>query len=291
MLKRTQRRRQRGNPEAGWGSASGQGAKSWNIWLMLGGLLLLASAGIGVWFMAGDDKREIMQARPEAADEVRDGLETAESVARAFLAESDPAKRLQWVRNAEEVESRLGEFPEEALAGVGRIEKVLGHQGDGGLPVTAFVVELPSGNVRLLEVVGTPGGPRVDWDAYARYGTASWEKLWSGEVQRAVVRVFCQPATERPMPFEDQRKWTSFRLSGSDLPQAALGFAQAGSVREERMKRVVLATPNYRQRFTLEILRHEGKDEPLFEITRCLAVGWIADERPVEEQWEAERIR
>jgi hypothetical protein len=57
------------------------------------------------------------------------------------------------------------------------------------------------------------------------------------------------------------------------------------------MKRMVLATPNYRQRFTLEILRHEGKDEPLFEITRCLAVGWIADDRPVEEQWEAEKIR
>jgi hypothetical protein len=54
---------------------------------------------------------------------------------------------------------------------------------------------------------------------------------------------------------------------------------------------MVLATPNYRQRFTLEILRHKGKDEPLFEITRCLAVGWIADERPVEEQWEAEKIR
>ena len=212
-------------------------------------------------------------------------------MARAFLAESDPVKRLQWVRNAEEVESRLGEYPEEARAAVGEIEKVLGHQGDGGHPITAFVVEFPSGNRRLLEVVGMPDGPKVDWDAYARYGTASWENLWSGEVRQAVVRVFCEPATEQPKPFEDQRKWTSFRLSGADLPQAALGFAQAGSVREERMKRVVLATPNYRQRFTLEILRHEGKDEPLFEITRCLAVGWIADDRPVEEQWEAEKIR
>lgn len=71
--------------------------------------------------------------------------------------------------------------------------------------------------------------------------------------------------------------------SSPDLPQAALGFAAVGSVREERMKQVILATPKYRQRFTLEIVRHEWEDEPLFEITRCLAVGWILSESAVEE--------
>jgi hypothetical protein len=37
--------------------------------------------------------------------------------------------RLKWVRNAEEVKGRLAEYPEEARAGVGEIQKVLGHQG------------------------------------------------------------------------------------------------------------------------------------------------------------------
>ena len=54
------------------------------------------------------------------------------------------------------------------------------------------------------------------------------------------------------------------------------------------MKRAVLGTPNFRQRFTLEVVRHEGKDEPLFEITRCLAVGWILGERDVEETWRTD---
>jgi hypothetical protein len=125
----------------------------------------------------------------------------------------------------------------------------------------------------LLELVGTPEEPRVDWDAFARYGTANWDDLWSGKAQPAVVRAFCEPSTGRPEPFEDQGKWTSFRMSGPDMPQAALGFAEVGSMREEKMKQVVLGSPTYRQSFVLEIVRQEGSDEPLFEIVRCHAVA------------------
>jgi hypothetical protein len=52
------------------------------------------------------------------------------------------------------------------------------------------------------------------------------------------------------------------------------------------MKQLILGTPNYRQHFVLEIVRHEGKEEPLFEIRRCMAVGWILGESAIEEQWE-----
>lgn len=284
-----QRRRRHVNPETAWGGTKDSGSQSWPVNLILGGLILLVGAGIGTWFLTGRDRREISRETPVATDEIRVSLKTAEAVARAFLAETDPAKRLQWVRNADEVKTRLAKYPEEARTEVGEIEKVLGHQVDEGHSVTGFVVAFPSGNLRLLELVGTPDGPRVDWDAYARHGTASWEDLWSGKAKQAVMRVFCEPSTERPTPFEDQEKWTCFRLSSPDLPQAALAFAAVGSVREERMKQVILGTPNYRQRLTLEIVRHEGKDEPLFEITRCFTVGWILGEHAVEQDWGLEK--
>ena len=283
-------RRRRENPETAWGSTPYSESRSWIFWLMSGCLLLLAGGALGIWFMRGGEEHQLAMAAPAVdGDAMRDGLEAAEAVARAFLAETDPAKRLQWVRNADAVKARLEDYPEEARGEVGEIQRVLGHQMDGGRSVTAFVVAFPSGNLRLLEIVGTPEGPRVDWDAYARYGTSSWVDLWSGKAERAVVRVFCEPSTERPKPFADQDKWTCFRMSGPDLPQAALGFAEVGSVREAKMKQVVLGTPNYRQRFTLEIVRHEGEGEPLFEIARCDAVGWIVGERPVERDWEQDR--
>lgn len=284
------KRRSRDNPETAWGRDAGKDAGSWVVWMMGGFLLILTGGGLTAWFLRSMEDRPIAKAAPMAdGDAMREGLEASEAVARAFLQETDPAKRLQWVRNAEEVKQRIGEYPDEARSAEGNIEKTLGHQVDGGRSVTGFVVEFPTGNLRLLEVVGTPDGPRVDWDAYARHCSASWDDLWSGEVKRAVVRVFCEPSTERPEPFEDQGKWTCFRMSGPELPRAALGFAAVGSVREAKMKQVVLGTPKYRQRFALEIVRHEGEDEPLFEITRCLAVGWILDELAVDQAWETEK--
>lgn len=276
------KRRRAKTAESGWGRTVVRKSRPWVVWPVIG--IFVAVIIAGVW-LSGGGRRDAMADPPKATDELRDGLEAAEAVARAFLAESDPENRLQWVRFAGDVKTRLPEYPDEARSAAGEIEQVLGHQSDGGRTVTGIVVAFPAGNVRLLEVVATPDGPRVDWDAYARYGTASWEDLLSGKARRAVVRVFCEPSTERPEPFEDQGKWTCFRLSSPDLPQAALGFAQVGQAREAMMKRVVLGTPNFRQRFTLEVVRHEGKDEPSFEITRCLAVGWMLGERDVEDAW------
>jgi hypothetical protein len=271
------------DPETAWGE--GNRGSLILSWLLRAGVavVMLVLLGLLALLLWPGEKKAPHQAPP---NELQAGMKAAEAVARSFLKETDPAKRLQWVRNADEVKERLMEYPEEARSEAGGIEKVLGHQMDGGRSVTGFVVEFSSGNLRLLEVVGTVEGPRVDWDAYARYGSASWEDLWSGEAKRAVVRVFCEPSTERPEPFEDQGKWTCFRMSSPDLPQAVLGFTEAGSVRDVMMKRVILGTPNYRQRFTLEVVRHAGRDEPHFEITRCLAVGWVTSDPAVEEIWE-----
>lgn len=280
--------RQTTSEEEAWGNHKSTASAGWRkvrLAMLILFLISMAVPAVILW-RGHKDKAVVVAPFQEAEDEVSMTFEAAEKVASAFLAETAPEKRLQWVRNAEEIRTRFSGYPDEARSAPGEIERVLGHQVDGGRTVTGFVVAFPSGNLRLLEVVGTPDGPRVDWDAYALYGTASWEDLLSGKVERAAVRVFCEPSTERPEPFSDQQKWTGFRLSSPDLPQAVLGYVEVGKMREERMKQVILGTSRFRERFTLEIVRHEGKDEPLFEITRCLAVGWILGAREVEEVWE-----
>lgn len=285
MKKRIRRRSisDQQEPEDAWGKMKTASAisRSARVALLIVTLISMVTLVIVFW------PAEVRKAVPNGSEmEVKDGvattLDAAQKVASAFLAEADPEKRLKWVKNAEEVGTRLSEYPDEPRSAVGEIERVLGHQVDDGLTVTGFVVAFPSGNVRLLEVVGMPDEPRVDWDAYARYGTASWEDLLSGKAESAEVRVFCEPSSERPEPFGDQGKWTCFRLSSPELPQTMLGFADVGSVRDKMMKQVILGTPDYRQRFVLEIVRREGKEEPLFEIRRCMAVGWILGEKPVE---------
>lgn len=280
-----QKIRRRRTSESGWGRERHPKRKRRNAQWMTLILLLAALVSVGLW-MRKTEQAAATIVKPQA-DDLGDGIEAAEKVARAFLAEPDPVKRLQWVRHPELVSERFMSYPEEPRMAIGKVDRMLGHQTDAGRALTGFVVSFPSGNLGLLEVVGTPEGPRVDWDAFARYGTENWEDLQSGKAERAQVRVFCQPSTESPPPFDVPEKWTPFAMSSPDLPQGALGFTQVGSVRDTMMKQVVLGTPNYRQRFTLEIVRHSGKDGPLFEITRCIAVGWVTDERAVEELWEA----
>lgn len=265
-----------------WGKPSRTGAMP-RIVVVACGMLAAAVLVLVVWVVAGsgDTERGAAAASGNDRDDIREGIESAEEAARAFLAETDPEKRLRWVREADEVRARLGEYAPAARNESGEIGRVIGHNESA----TAFAVKLASGEIRLLEVVETPEGPKVDWDAYARHGTEKWNDLWSGVASQAVVRVFCEPSTEKPEPFADPAEWTGFRLSSPDMGQVALGFAKVGTVREGMMNKVVLGSPKYRQRFVLEVVRHEGKNEPLFEITECRAVGWIEGERSVEESW------
>lgn len=286
MSRKRVRHRQE-DPDAEWGSGSGKPlTSSWMFRVGAAVFLLLLCGIVTILLWPAEVRKADKILALTAEDNVADDIGKAEAVAKAFLAGGDPQERLRWVRDAEGVRARMDGYPKEAREAPGEIEKMIGHVSEDGRAVTAFAVAMPSGEPRLLEVVETDDGPKVDWDAYARYGTASWEDLLSGKAERAVVRVFCEPSSERPGPFGNQAEWTCFRLSSPDLPQAALGFAQVGSVREAMMKKVIIGTPRYRQRFTLEIVRHDGKDEPLFEITRCLAVGWSLGERDVEEGWQ-----
>jgi hypothetical protein len=270
------------NPGRSWDRSSdgdGFGSSGWR----LAGLLALWIVGM-VWLVLPGMRMNdgATGKHPEPASS---GVKTAEDVAKAFLQETDPAKRLEWVRHPDEVKTRLAEYPDEARQQVGKVTNIPGRNPDGSCRVTAFMVKFPSQNHRLLEVVRTPAGPKVDWDAYARYSTEPWENLWSGAASKALVRVFCEASDERPEPFEDPARWTSFRLSGPELPHDALAFAETGTTHEAMIRRVVREWPGNRARLVLEIVRHDGMNGPLFEITRCVAAGWITCDQWVGNSW------
>jgi hypothetical protein len=199
----------------------------------------------------------------------------ADKVARAFLAEPDEEKRLKWVRDPDEVRKRMSTYPEEARSAVGSIQDMLDHNGEGVGALTKFSVSFPSGGTRLLDVVSTYQGSKVDWDAYARYGTAGWTELQSGVAKQAMVRVFCEPCPLPVKPFGKEGEWTCYRIVSPELPQWVLGYVRAGSVDEVKMKKAMQMMPDLRERFVLDVVRHELEGESVFEITKCLAVGWV----------------
>jgi hypothetical protein len=215
-------------------------------------------------------------------------ISAAEKLALTFLAESDPEQRLQWVRHPDQVREHMAQWSESVLRQPGEIERMLGHSDAGDRLVTCFVVKQPDGGVRLLEVVDKGDGPRVDWDAYARHCSADWPAIIEGRVERAEVRVSASPGTYHNPPFADVNEWTCFQLTSPDLPGRIHAYARKGTLREARMRAIILGSPKYRQHMTLRIVRREGPDgESLFEIERALAIGWVRGEADVEAEWEA----
>lgn len=215
-------------------------------------------------------------------------IEAAEKLAKKFLAETDPEQRIQWVRKPEQVREHMAQWSETVLCEPGEIERMLGHSDTGGRLITCFVVRQPDGGMRLLEVVDSGDGLRVDWDAYARHCSADWPAIIEGRVERAEVRVSASPGTYHNPPFADVHEWTCFQLTSPDLPGRIHAYARKGTLRETRMRAIILGSPGYRQHMMLRIVRREGPDgESLFEIERALAIGWVRGEADVEAEWEA----
>ncbi len=151
------------------------------------------------------------------------------TVAKNFAFTSDLEERLKWVRHPEEVSKRLSQYPPDA-------REAIAHQIIPQKNITAnntqystFLAKLPDGGQRFLCVIGTPDGPRVDWDAYARYGTASWIEILEGKVTEATVRIFPQPSDHYIRNFQDREKWLAFALASPDLDIPIYGYVDKTS--------------------------------------------------------------
>ncbi|NNM30534.1 MAG: hypothetical protein HKO57_13520 [Akkermansiaceae bacterium] len=275
-----------GDDPAGAGGRS----RALRHWL-LAGVLVAATGGIaGWWVMWGNGGYHPGQARaqdgPPAAgeDPIAAGLENAEAVARAFLAESDPERRAKFLLRPVAGREAFANSPG-AGAG-GKVESVIGHSIVDGRRVTAFAVAVDDGSYRLLEVMDTAAGPKVVWESYLRHGTENWEDLLAGDAQEAEVRVFLSPGDYHVPPFASEAEWTCFQVTSPDLPHRVFAYAEAGTVRDKRLKEIVLGAPQFRQHMTLRIARREGPNaQALFEIKRVLAIGWVRGERDVEALW------
>lgn len=269
--------------ESVWVGQIGRGGRGL-LWTGLIAVAVLALAGVGGWQLV---RRSGVEAAPveRRPDGIEAAITAAQRVAGQFLACGDPQARLAFVRDPQAVAGRMQAYAPDALAGAGVIRRMLGHSA-AERPATAFKVELAEGGWRMLEVVGTADGPKVDWDAYARYCSAGWEDLLAGVAPTAEVRVFVEPGDYFREPFGNEAEWTCFRLSTPDVPHAMWAYAPVGSPRETRLKAMVLAAPRFRQHMTLQVARRAGTGaEALFEIERVVAAGWSRGERDLEQMW------
>ncbi|MEJ6730022.1 MAG: hypothetical protein QNK83_12750 [Akkermansiaceae bacterium] len=157
---------------------------SLTIWIICSFTLILLFTGIWMFHSISDQKNESSPPlsnqssgydRYQTLDVPEDTLYDLPplTVAKNFALSDSVREHLKWARKPEEITSRLPEYSEQALELPASSIRYLSQITLKSLIYETFVAEFADGSPRLLCVIGTPSGPKVDWDAYARYGNAS----------------------------------------------------------------------------------------------------------------------
>lgn len=265
---RRKRRKKRDGVDLGWDQPVAPPKRGRSLWpLALGGFCVAAVLFLVVWLAATGRDRPVVVEEALASP-----ADPALEVARAFLAAGGTDARLAFVRDREVVQGHLGSYPEQARSGVVENLRQMGHKVADGVEVTAFAARFADGSFRMLSVVDEGAGPLVDWDSYARYGSAPWGGLISGVADAAEVRVFVRPGEYFGGRFFDAERWVCFVLETPDFDGSLYAYAPAGGELAARMQSGVMATRDFRQHMTLRVKTEGGG---LFEVEELLAVGWV----------------
>lgn len=241
------------------------------------GLTALVGWGVAM-LVTSEPDRTVHTAPLEEDDVLGKRMLSAEEVAHAFLQESDARERLAYVRDPDAIKQHLASYPEQALNQSPKAVKYMGHSELNGSAVTAYAISFKDGSFRMLSVVQTGSGPKVDWDSYARYCSANWEDLFSGEAKSAEVRVFVRPGDYHAGQFRDRKKWTCFKLETPDSDRSIYAYAAAGSDLSKRMQTSVMKNRSFRQHMTLQIKSVDGSGkDALFVVEELLAMGWLVE--------------
>ncbi|MGK0185779.1 MAG: hypothetical protein ACI9R3_001560 [Verrucomicrobiales bacterium] len=233
-------------------------------------------------------------------------------VALKFLDAPTHEERLRWVRepgDAPLIEQHFESIGQNEEAQRGFLQAT-GQEQFLDVGYHVFHVRFKGGSNRLLCVVDEPGGRVVDWPAYARAGSDSWETILDGKVPGAEVRVFVQQSNYFNFQFQEaQKNHVCYALTSPDLAQSVHGYVRKGSRTANLIAMALekmtegkplrnpvgglkeLPEPRRRslppQRMTLRIaLVDQSHTKRQFSITRIVAAGWVASrDGDLETQW------
>jgi hypothetical protein len=199
-----------------------------------------------------------------------------EVVAENFTKAATHEERLKWVRDPERVSASMKAFFEE---GAGAKEKILGLDEMGATmnrnyTFARYQVRLDNEKSRMLAVVLGGQEAKVDFECYARSGTASWEDLLSGKTSESTeTRVIMVKDEHYLFEFSDEKKWKSFLITSPDTEMPMHVYAERGSETEKSLIEIGLDTE---KRVTIG-LRSLGESykRRQFEVTQLLTPGWV----------------
>ena len=275
----------------------GKIAKSWTYLLAALALVLLGATVMGAMYWQKMARPEIPVASaslPVLLPKATGFPSPSETVALAFvstaLATRDPAVAGEMFR-ADVGFLEIVDFLKSVESGEGKPKGLewLGNMDVNGLQVDGVMVNfetsgLPSYRLALL-TPDASGKWMIDFDAFSRRVSPSWEDLLARQAGVARVRVHARPENYYNGVFTDETKWSCYGLSSPDFEGLLMAYSAKSSSKGDAMN-AIFSKGVSPVRVTLEIRRVEGADSRQFEIVSVLAEDWIVGKRPFDSDFE-----
>ncbi len=162
----------------------------------------------------------------------------------------------------------------------GEVKKLIwrGSMDASGLSLDGVIVESDGDKGRKNRVVlltpDASGRWRIDFDAFARTVTPSWDELIGKQVATARVRVYAAVETYFNGPFADDQQWACFGIVSPDTEAIMYGYCKLGSAQSSALASIFSKSGTLARVF-LEIKRVEGAAVSQFEITQVLSEDWV----------------
>ncbi|MDB4726710.1 hypothetical protein OAF66_00935 [bacterium] len=137
-----------------------------------------------------------------------------------------------------------------------------------------FQAILESGYIRMIVLRRDPTGPKIDFDAYSRRGSHSWNDLLSGETTEASeIRLGIRPDNFYLGEFRDDTIWQSFRGITPDHEEQISLYLRRDQISASLQK---IIERNLTTRATVSLSSiGESHQKKQFEVSKAHQFNWL----------------
>lgn len=216
----------------------------------------------------------IFESRGGAGEEWR---KQVPALAERFANASTAEEWLSMARDPERVAPLVHAFKPSFAKGRPLGIKAFGTEPFAGDELFQFSVTYEDGRSRLIHVIFTEDGPKVDWESFARSGGAGFGELTAPTEVEAELRVLVRRARYYNYNFADDRRWRAYEILNGDWPEPFTGYAPMGSLSDDTLFRIT--GPNVDASPVRVILKvRAGGDDGArgqMEILEFVQQGWV----------------
>lgn len=217
--------------------------------------------------------------------------EMAMEITRQAIAVHDVAKVGEYFRLEQSSPSEVADFIAKLHEKDGEVSGVsyLGEFEFNGIPASGTVVDFKrDGKRRNRLAFLTPdenGNWRIDFAAFARLSSPSWEDIQARKFEVARVRVFAGRYNYFNGVFRDEQEWACYQFSSPDSSELFTAYCKRRSPQAAAMESI-FKNGLQASRVTLELRNVEGALEGQYELSRVLGEDWLLSETALDEKFK-----